>query len=135
MRRDKVNGRTAVIFAEYIRQHGGQLRRTDSLPGMILRCEYASGSFLITVFHFKGRARRETSRVSLFMYEKCFKAARESTGAKIRVAVSKVGEGSSVFFSNAIFCQLTCLINYPVPLFSFMSFCEMSWPVFVQWLI
>lgn len=54
--------------------------------------------FLITVFHLKSLpSYHETSCISLFMYEKWFKAARESSREKIRVAISKAsfpGSGS-----------------------------------------
>lgn len=77
----------------YIR--GRQLCRTDLRPRIILTF---SLPFLITVFHLKSLPPyHETSCISLFMYEKWFKAARESTWEKIRVAISKAsfpGSGS-----------------------------------------
>ena len=88
----------SFVDARYIRRRGGDnyVERGFDDRGSL---STASRLFLITVFHLKNRRTwpyRGTSCISLFMYEKCFKAARESTGAKIRVAISKPSFPSSL---------------------------------------
>lgn len=83
--------------------------------------DYAAADhpFLITVFHLDSLPPyHETSCISLFMYEKWFKAARESGWEKIRVAISKAsfpGSSSLTRYSvNSPLDKLSSLFLFPI---------------------